>query len=77
MNLIKLIAADLLFLVITNNKPVTKAFGMSPISGKLRIGSPIKPSVSAIIDMTRAKRDFFQSKENASFSFNSLCTSCT
>jgi len=39
MNLIKFIAADLLFLVIANNKPVIMALGMSPIDGMLRIGS--------------------------------------
>ena len=72
MNLIKLIAADLLFLVIANNKPVTNAFGISPIRGTLKIGSPRKSNVSAIIDMTSAKIDLFQSNDSAFFSFSSL-----
>ena len=76
MNLIKLIAADLLFLVIANNKPVTNAFGISPIRGTLKIGSPRKSTVSAIIDMTSAKRDLFQSNDSAFFSFSSHCMIC-
>jgi hypothetical protein len=37
-NLIKLIAVDLLFLVIANNKAVTNALGISPTGGTLKIG---------------------------------------
>ena len=54
MNLIKFIAADLLFLVIANNKPVIMALGMSPIGGMLRIGPSIKSKTSAITDIPRA-----------------------
>jgi len=64
MNLIKFIAADLLFLVIANNKPVIMALGMSPIGGMLRISPPIKSKASAIRDIPGAGRarhtkDFF------------------
>jgi len=62
MNLIKFIAADLLFLVIANNKPVIMALGMSPIGGMLRIGPSIKSK--AITDIPSGKSspyegDFF------------------
>ena len=40
-DLIKFIAADLLFLVIVNSKPVIIALGMSPIGGIVRIGHTI------------------------------------
>jgi hypothetical protein len=55
MNLIKFIAADLLFLVIANSNPVTSALGMSPMGGMVRIGPPIKSTTSAITDIPRAK----------------------
>jgi hypothetical protein len=55
MNLIKFIAADLLFLVIANNKPVIMALGMSPIGGMLRIGPSINSKASAITDIPRAE----------------------
>jgi hypothetical protein len=42
MNLIKFIAADLLFLVIANSKPVIIALGMSPIGVIVRIWSSNK-----------------------------------
>ena len=54
MNLIKFIAADLLFLVIANSRPVIIALGISPMSGMVRIGPPIKSNVSAITDIPRA-----------------------
>ncbi|MDQ6667151.1 MAG: hypothetical protein M3Y53_02870, partial [Thermoproteota archaeon] len=56
MNLIRFIAADLLFLVIANNKPVIMALGMSPIGGMPRIGPSIKSKASAITDIPRAGR---------------------
>lgn len=56
MNLIRFIAADLLFLVIANNKPAIMALGMSPIGGMLRIGPSIKSKASAITDIPRAQR---------------------
>jgi hypothetical protein len=50
------IAADLLFLVIANNKPVIMALDMSPIGGMLRIGPSIKSEASASTDIPRAGR---------------------
>jgi len=55
MNLIRFIAADLLFLVIANNKPVIMALGMSPIGGMFRIGPQIKSKASAATDIPRAE----------------------
>ena len=66
MNLIKFIAADLLFLVIANSRPVIIALGMSPMGGMVRIGPPIKSNASAITEIPRAesarhRKSFFPS----------------
>jgi hypothetical protein len=56
MNLIKLIAADLLFLVIANNKPVTNAFGIYQSEERLKL-APLENPLYQLLLIWQAQKE--------------------